>query len=482
MRPGTNVAVLTQTPPNTPPVSLSTWFIIGVTAQGPLTPQTILSFQQFQSVYGVRNTASALMSDSVETFFKEGGGQCVVARTVGPAAVAAFVQLKDASAGNDLLVTAIGTGVYANGYKVVVTGTGPYTITIEDSNSNVLEVSNSLTTVTDAVSYGQTSNYVTITANGANIPAAGTFTLAGGADDNSNITTTQYQNSINEFTYSLGPGHISAPGITTSAVQTALANHAATNNRIAFCDLPDTAFASSSSATSTLTSDAAPITALGTVARQATLWAPWADIAPVVGGFALRQVPPSAFAAAAYSAVDQLGNPNLAAAGVNGELSTPVDLRQAFADTDRQTLNSAGVNVIRAMRGGFRIYGFRTAVNSLTDPLYVQLPNVRLDMYIVWNGQNIEEEYFGSQIDGQGLDAARYGNALNLMLNDLYSPIGALYGDTAQDAFSVDTGTDVNTPTSEAGGNLTATLAYRRSPGAEQVNLNLVRVSITQAV
>ena len=47
---------------------------------------------------------------------------------------------------------------------------------------------------------------------------------------------------------------------------------------------------------------------------------------------------------------------------------------------------------------------------------------------------------------------------------------------------SVDTGSDVNTITSEAAGNLTATLAYRRSPGAEQVNLNLVRVPITQAV
>jgi hypothetical protein len=68
------------------------------------------------------------------------------------------------------------------------------------------------------------------------------------------------------------------------------------------------------------------------------------------------------------------------------------------------------------------------------------------------------------------------------MMNNLYSPLNALFGDTAQDAFTVDTTSDVNTLVSEEAGNLIAVLAYRRSPEAEQVNLNLVRVPITQAV
>jgi hypothetical protein len=208
------------------------------------------------------------------------------------------------------------------------------------------------------------------------------------------------------------------------------------------------------------------------------------DIPPVTGGSGLRPVPPSAIAAAAYAVIDTLGNPNQAAAGISGIVSGISDVRQQFLDLDRATLNLAGVNIIRPMAGGFRIYGFVTLVNRISDPLYYQLPNTRLDMYIRAHGEAIAETYFGSQIDGQGLDAARYGNDLSTMLGELYAIPGggALYGATAQAAFDVDTSSDVNTPLSESMGNLTATLAYRRSPGAEQVNLQIVRVPITQAV
>jgi hypothetical protein len=480
MRPGINTTIQTPTPPSTPVVNTGTWFITGYTVSGPVAPTPILSFQQYQQVFGARTTNSALMSDAAETFFAKGGALLVVGRVVGPAAINATIIIPTTS----LVVTAIGPGAYANGYKVVVTGTGPFTIQIQDASSNILETSNSLASTDDAVAYGQTSSYVTVAKTSATLPTAGTYVLATGADDFSSISASDYTTAATRFTYDMGPGQISAPGQTTTAILTAIANHAAANNRRHFGDLPDTANASSSSATSTLTAAATSITALGTVARATSLWTPWVDIAPVTGGSGNRPVPPSAIAAAAYAVVDTLGNPNQAAAGVNGIISGVLDVRQTFLDADRATLNSAGINVIRSMAGGFRIYGFVTAVNRLTDPLYYQLPNTRLDMYIRAHGEAIAEEYFGSQIDGQGLDAARYGNELTAMLAALYSIPGggALFGATAQDAFTVDTGSDVNTPTSESLGNLTATIAYRRSPGAEQVNLNIVRVPITQAV
>lgn len=483
-RPGTNVAAQTQLPPSTPPVSTGTWFVAGVTAKGPTTPTPVFSFQQYQQVFGLRTTTSALMSDAAESYFNEGGATLVVARTVGPGAVTALIALEDAASSPSITVSAIGPGAYANGYQVVVAGSPTaYTITIEDASSNVLEVSNTLTSVADAVAYGVSSSVVRIAATGSVSPAVGTFTLATGADDLGSITTTQYSNSLATFAYTMGPGQVSVPGVTTTAVLTAVANHGVANNRVAYGDLPDTANASSGSATSTLTGDATPVRALGVAARNIALWTPWIDIAPVVGGLGNRAVPPSAFAAAKAAVNDAAtGNPNVPTAGVNGVLSTPLDVRQTFADSDRQTLNLAGVNVIRAMNGGFRIYGFRTATNPTTDPLYWMLNNVRLDMYITAAGQAIAEDYVFSQIDGQGLDAARYGGDLSLMMNNLYSPLNALYGDTAADAFTVDTSSDINTPTSEQGGNLIAVLAYRRAPEAEQVNLNLVRVPITQAV
>lgn len=470
MRPGTNVAVQTQTPPLTPPINTGTWFVAGITAQGPIAPKTCSTFQQWQQLYGQRGT-NPITSDAVETFFREGGSQVITARVVGPAAAFATITIPTSS----LVVTAIGPGTYANGYKAIVTGAGPYTITIQDSSSNVLEVSNSLATTADAVAYGQTSQYVTITASSATLPTPGTYTLASGADDNASVTTTQYANALALFTYDLGPGQVSCPGVTTSAVQTALANHAAAFNRVAYCDMADTGVVA------TLTGAATTITALGSVARVTALWAPWIDIQPVNGQTGLRAVPPSAFAAARAAVIDALGNPNLAPAGINGILRSPTQVHNVFIDVDRQTLNTAGINLIRPMAGGFRIYSNVTAVNRLTDPLYYQLSNVRLDMAIVAQGQAIAEEFMFSQIDGLGLDAAAYGGELISMLT-AYQTDGALFVGTDGLAFTVDTSPDVNTLPSEAQGILIATIGTVRSPGAEQVNLNIVRVSVAQGL
>jgi hypothetical protein len=49
-------------------------------------------------------------------------------------------------------------------------------------------------------------------------------------------------------------------------------------------------------------------------------------------------------------------------------------------------------------------------------------------------------------------------------------------------AFTVDTASDVNTPATAQEGELLATIAYCRSPGAEQVNLNIVRATVAQGV
>lgn len=472
MRPGINVAVQNQLPPLTPPINTGTWFVAGITSQGPLAAKLCSSFAQWQAIYGQRGT-NPLLSDSVETYFGEGGSQVYTARVVGPAAIAATFVIPTSS----ITVTAIGPGAYANGYKVVVaTVSGGYTITIQDSSSNVLEVSNTLVTNADAVAYGQTSSYVTVTSNGTAIPTSGTYTLATGTDDISNVATLQYTNALALFVPGFGPGQESVPGVTTSAVLTALAQSAAAHNRVAYGDLPDTNVAA------TLVGDAAPVTALGTVARSASLWTPWFDIAPVSGTTGTRAVPPSAFAAGRVAANDAAtGNPNQAAAGIRGILSTPVAAHATFIDSDRQSLNTAGINVIRSMAGGFRVYGNVTAVNRLSDPLYYQLSNVRLDMAILAQANAIQEEYMFSEIDGGGLDAANFGAELVNMMTE-WLTLGALFAGKTTPAFTVDTSSDVNNAQTASLGELLATIAYVRSPGAEQVNLNIVRASVAQGL
>ena len=63
-----------------------------------------------------------------------------------------------------------------------------------------------------------------------------------------------------------------------------------------------------------------------------------------------------------------------------------------------------------------------------------------------------------------------------------YYNAGALYGQNATDAFSINTGPAVNTPTLLAAGQLTAQVGVRLSPDAQLVQINLNAVPITQAL
>lgn len=483
MRPGTNTTIQSQLPPTTPPTDTGTWFIIGIAAQGPTTPQPATSLAQWQGIFGGRGS-NPLLSDSVETYFAEGGSRVYTARVVGPAPKAAFVDLMDGEGtpAASCTVSAIGPGAYANGWQIVVaTSSDGITITVQDANGTILEESNDLTSLADLQAYAAGSSTIAVNVTGTQLPAAGTFALAGGDDDIANVTTQQYQDALAQFDWDLGPGQVSAPGVTTTAVITVVAQHAASSqgtagSRVAYCDLPDTATAT------TLVGDASPIRALGTTARRCALWAPWQDIAPVTGTSGKRAVPPSAFAAGKAAANDTAtGNPNQAAAGIRGILVSSINSHAKFTDAERESLNTAGVNVIRSMAGGFRIYGNVTAVDRNADPLYYQLSNVRLDMAVEVQADAIQEEYVFSEIDGAGIDAANFGNELANMLS-AWQTLGALYVGANGLAYTVDTSADVNTPTTEGEGELIATIAYCRSPGAEQVNLNIVRSTVAQGV
>jgi hypothetical protein len=59
---------------------------------------------------------------------------------------------------------------------------------------------------------------------------------------------------------------------------------------------------------------------------------------------------------------------------------------------------------------------------------------------------------------------------------------GSLYGTTPQEAYSVDVGSSVNTPTTIANGELHAVLSVRMSPDAEWVVIEVVKVASNQAL
>jgi hypothetical protein len=93
----------------------------------------------------------------------------------------------------------------------------------------------------------------------------------------------------------------------------------------------------------------------------------------------------------------------------------------------------------------------------------------------------IAENYVFSEIDGKGVTIKKFGGELQAMLMTFFQE-GSLYGDTPDQAFIVDTGSTVNTPTTIANLELHAVLMVRMSPFAELVVIEIVKRLVTEAV
>lgn len=478
-RPGTVVVQRDSAPPRTPPTDSGVWFVAGLTEKGPTTPTLITSLIAFRRTFGERVSYSVL-SDAVETFFREGGSKVYVRRLVGAGADPASVALADGTA-TTLTVSAPSAGDWGNALNVTVetnaedVGIPAGSFRLVVTNDDGEELERSPVFADKAAALAWTPTYVTLTSGpGTGDPVAvADASLTSGDDDRAAITDAVRVAALADFGRQLGPGQVSIPGATTADAHAGLLAHAADRNRVAILDADDDPSATA------LQADAA--TDRGNVnATHGGLFAPWVTIPGLTPG-QVRTVPPSAAVAGRIAQVDAAGNPNVAAAGEQGRLVSVSAPTQEWADDEREALNEAGVNVIRTVYGEPRVYGFRTLASKDDEPLHWQLANVRLDMAITAKAEAIAERYVFRPIDGKGLTFAAFGGELASLLGGYYA-VGALYGATADDAFRVDVGPAVNTPETIADGELRALLAIRRSPFAELVEVDVVKVATTEAV
>lgn len=278
------------------------------------------------------------------------------------------------------------------------------------------------------------------------------------------------------FTRDLGPGQVAAPGRKTAATRLALAVHAEANNRVAVSS------ATSSATQGTVVADAtiAGITALQE--RRISLWAPDLVMPPVTPGGSNRAVSPEAVVMGMMSRRDGEGvTQNQPAAGALGDSEMAINTAFTYTDADRTTLNVNGVNLLRPMYGGVRIYGYRTLSDPATDDNWINLANARLFMAIEAKADEIAERYVFRQLDGQRRTITEFGGELTGMLLP-YWVAGSLYGVTPEEAFRVDVGPNVNTEVSIANMQLKANLALRTSQFAEEVVIEIVKVRTTESV
>lgn len=477
-RPGT-VVVLRETPSViSVPTDTGTAFIAGLTDRGPLQAKLVRSLQELITIYGNRVAYSPLY-DAVEVFFREGGNKAYIARVVGPAATSGTKNLLDAGAGISLVATGIGPGAWSSSYKVAVVagvGAGTFKVQVTDAANVVLEDSGDLLTQQAAIQWSSQSAYIRLTlgATALNPAVVAAGALSAGTDDRASITDTQWLNAYNMFTKDLGPGQVFGPGRVSGTGHTQLADHAAANNRVALLDLQDTP------TVATLQGDAVTVRS-----RFVAAFAPWVVVPGVTTG-SFRTVPPSALIAGMLARNDPSLGPNKPAAGNAGISRFAIDLSQpAWTDTvggQREALNGSGVNVILRKFGGIRNYGWRSTTDPITDASWVDFGNARLFTAISSELDVASENFVFAEIDGQdGETIGSFHTALAGVLLDHFNK-NELFGDTADQAFSVDTGHAVNTLVTIAANELHAVCSLRMATMAEWVHIEVVKVNITQAI
>jgi hypothetical protein len=485
-RPGTDVVIVDEQVPGGPSLDSGQAFFAGVAERGPTDRALkITGTKAFRNYYGERSGGS-LLYDAVGAFFNEGGETLYVSRVAAADAAAATIPF-----GTTLTANADSPGAWGN--RVSIRALAPATLSEQLQAQRLegtpragtgvvlvvalddvdVERSSVVATRDEAVEWASSSYYVDLALLGVTegLPAAGTTVdLAGGADGAA--APTDISTALSRFEHALGPGQVAAPGYTSSAAHDALLAHADALSRVVLLDLPDDP--------DPLVISAA-VTRLYAIegARFAGAFGPWAECrGPASPSTVL--VPYSGVQAGMLARVDGLGNPNQPAAGTSGVSRSALGLSQVYDDDERQSLNAVGATLAKPVYGDVRTYGGRTVAGP-DDALWQWLGGSRTVMAISYEAGAIAENYVLRQIDGRGQLFAAFESDLRGMLLRFYT-VGALYGDTPEDAFYVDTSSAVNTVETIEAGEVHAVIYVKTSPSAEYVRVDIVKVPLERAL
>jgi uncharacterized protein len=477
-RPGTQVTIVDGAGPGAASLDTSQAFFVGVAERGPSRAVRVTSLRQYSAAFGER-AGGSLLYDSVSAYFTEGGGIAYVSRISGDAAVAATIAFGtytvDADSpgawGNRVAIRAEAPATLAETMRAdaLPQAAGDPVVFVVSFDGTDVERSGVIASDADAVTFGQRSAWVDISGTGA-VPAAGTTaTLAGGADDNT-VDADSVTAALDRFDYALGPGQVLAPGLTT--VHEPILAHVDKNKRCAVLDGPDTGDPLALGAVATALYGITGV-------RFASVWGPWVSYPGPVAPTTVV-LPYSAIAAGIIARVDRMGNPNRPAAGADGINRATLGLHSDFTDDEREALNETGVCLAKMVYGDVRSYGFRTAAGP--DELnWLWFSNSRTIMAIAHECDAVAETYVLNQIDGRGHVFSRLNKDLRGVCQR-YFDMDALYGETPEDAFRVDTGPGVNPVETQALGEIHAIVKVKVSPAAEWVVIEVVKVPIDRAI
>jgi hypothetical protein len=466
--------VLEDFAPAGPALNTGTGMIVGTTEKGPAgTPVQITSFRKYKDTFGGLSGGPD-MYKAAYTFFNEGGLYLWVVRAVSATADAAT-----GSAPNWLDVTATSPGAWGNSVEVDIDPQGlavpvMYVVTVSENGT---PVEKSLPLEAAAVP-GFKSSLVTMTEIDPPTYPVGdaptvNVSLAGGTDGPA-PSTTELEAALTTLRYELGPAQVAIPG--NSDVDTAglLDAHCDANHRVACFDLPDSAdpldLSAAVDAVSELQGKGRQILSLGQRLDYP------GEVAP-----AIWEVPYSGVQMGIIARVDGLNDPSQVAAGSLGYSRLAIGPKRDFTDDERETLNYQGVTLAKVVNNQVRTYGYRTSA-GLEETNWVFFQESRVVMAVAHECDAALEDFVLKTIDGRGKIFGRVNVALTGICQK-YWQANALFGETPQEAFRVDTSyPGINTVETVAAGEIHAQVLLRTSRIAEWIALDIVKVPLQRSI
>lgn len=471
--PSLEITIGDRGPASPRPGDVGAWFAIGLAARGPVgTVTECLSLAQVKATYGDVTTYSHLIR-CAEQYFRQGGSRMVISRIVGPAATKGLLAQSSAVPAVVITPTAISAGDWSAGLTItVVAGTGSDRVVTLKDNGAVLFSATFSTALALQAAYVATGLLTAPLGVGVwPIAVAAETALSAGADDRASIPTTVagWTTALDLLDTDLGVGSVSIPGITTPAAHEALGRHFWTHKRWPLCDGIDTATVAS------LTSPAGTLRALTAPVALGQLLAPWITVPYLTGTVT---IPPSGAVAGRMASADyeNPAGPGQPAAASFGILTGVVDVTQEWSKADRDLLSEAGVTVIRNLRGKVQPYDGLTWADPSVYPQYAEASGMRVVLAIYSEALAALEQYVMAVIDGNRHLLSAVEKDLVGICQAWYAR-EALYGATAGEAFSVDTGPGVNPDAQLAQRRIAAQMELRTSPFAATVSLLITKVA-----
>lgn len=488
---GVNIQTAVRTgPSNSVTPSASQMFLVGVTERGSVTQANLVtSLSEFEAIYG-GYISTGYAHPAVQTFFEEGGTRAWIARTAGTAAApttGTLALLNSAgSPATCMTISANGPGSWSTAIKVVVaTGSvaGTKIVTLFDNDVLFFSSGNcstSLQIVGRINAHPVASKKVVAVDSGtATLPAnlSTSNTLSAGTST-APLVGDIVNTANNLFLESYGTGVVICPESSHTTVQTGLATHANTYNRLAFLyGAFDNTIAQAITAGDTLAAAAVST-------EHVAYFYPWVYIPTSTSGVN-RLIPPDSYAAAKRAVAHIQVGPQQPGAGLISSARFVNGVATDINKTNGDALDVAYVNAIRLINNSVRIYGARSLSSDTLNFRYITAQDV-VNKVVVEANNSLEDLIF-SVIDGRNTVFASVESKLFSVLEPLRT-IGALFeafdanGKQVDFGYTVKCDSTINPVTQLADGLIKARVGLRVSSVGDKIEVDIIKSNLTKSV